>query len=94
MPGISGATRTPDSMPRERSSSTASRRAAGLGVCGSVARQAASSRVGTERLTETGTFFAIRSKRSMSRSTNGDFVSTVTGVSAASSASRISGMNR
>ena len=61
MPGISGATRTPDSMPRERSSATASRRAAGLGVCGSVARQAASSSVGTERLTETGTFFAIRS---------------------------------
>jgi hypothetical protein len=45
-------------------------------------------------LTETGSFFAIRSKRSMSRSTRGDFVSTVTGVSAASSASRISGMNR
>ncbi len=46
--------RTPESMPRRRSSATASRRAAGLGVCGSVARQASSSRVGTERLTETG----------------------------------------
>ena len=61
MPGINGAIRTPESMPRRRSSATASRRAVGLGVCGSVARQAFSSRVGTERLTETGSRFDIRS---------------------------------
>ena len=57
MPGIRGAMRTPESMPLERSSATASRRAAGLGVWGSVARQASSSRVGTERLTEIGRRF-------------------------------------
>ena len=68
-------------MPRRRSSATASRRAAGLGVCGSVARQASSSRVGTERLTETGSRFAIRSKISTSRIASGDLVRTETGVS-------------
>ena len=81
-------------MPRARSSATASSRAAGLGVCGSVARQASSSSVGTDRFTETGSFFAIRSKISTSRITSGDFVSTETGVSAASSAARISGIIR
>jgi len=81
-------------MPRRRSSATASRRAAGLGVCGSVARHASSSRVGTERLTETGSRFAIRAKISTSRITSGDLVSTETGVSASSSAARMSGIIR
>ena len=94
MPGISGAIRTPESIPRRRSSATASRRAPGLGVCGSVARQASSSRVGTERLTETGRCFAIRSKISTSRIASGDLVRTETGVSACSSAARISGIIR
>ena len=95
MPGISGAMRTPESMPRRRSSATASRRAAGLGVCGSVARQASSSRVGTERLTETASpFFAIRSNSFTSRITSGDLVRTETGVSASSSAAKISGIIR
>ena len=94
MPGISGAIRTPESIPRRRSSATASSRAPGLGVCGSVARQASSSRVGTERLTETGRRFAIRSKISTSRIASGDLVSTETGVPACSSAARISGIIR
>ena len=95
MPGISGAIRIPESIPRRRSSATASSRAPGLGVCGSVARQARSSSVGTERFTDTfSPRSRIRSKISMSRNTSGDFVSTDTGVSAASSAPRISGIIR
>ncbi len=62
-------------------------------MCGSVARQAFSSRVGTERLTETSSFFAIRSKISTSRITSEDLVRTETGVEWRSSAARISGMN-
>ena len=50
MPGISGAIRTPVSIPASCSSATASSRFRGLGVCGSVARHAFSSSVGTERL--------------------------------------------
>ena len=50
MPGISGAISTPVGMPARFSSATASNRARGLGVCGSVARHAFSSSVGTERL--------------------------------------------
>jgi hypothetical protein len=92
IPGISGAIRIPESIPRRRSSATASSRAAGLGVCGSVARQAASSRVGTERLTDTFSPAATkRSKISTSRITSGDLVSTETGVRASNNASRISG---
>jgi hypothetical protein len=60
-PGISGAIKTPELIPRSFNFATASRRARGCGVCGSVARQATSSRVGTERLTETSTRFAARS---------------------------------
>ena len=49
MPGISGAIRTPVGMPARLSSATASIRLRGCGVCGSLARQAFSSRVGIER---------------------------------------------
>ena len=49
MPGISGAIRMPVGMPARLSSATASSRARGFGVCGSVARQAFSSSVGTDR---------------------------------------------
>ena len=46
MPGISGAISTPVGMPARLSSATASIRLRGCGVCGSLARQAFSSRVG------------------------------------------------
>ena len=49
-PGISGAIRTPVRIPARFSSATASIRFRGCGVCGSVARQAFSSRVGIDRL--------------------------------------------
>ena len=49
MPGISGAIRTPVGIPARLSSATASSRARGCGVCGSVARHAFSSSVGTDR---------------------------------------------
>ena len=82
IPGISGAIRIPESIPRRRSSATASSRALGLGVCGSVSRQAFSSSVGTERFTDTRSPASRkRSKISMSRITSGDLVSTETGVS-------------
>ena len=48
IPGISGATSTLVGMPARASSATASSRAAGCGVCGSVARHARSSSVGTD----------------------------------------------
>ena len=48
-PGISGATRTPVGMPARLSSATASSRARGFGVCGSLARHAFSSSVGIDR---------------------------------------------
>ena len=64
-------------------------------MCGSVSRQAFSSSVGTERFTDTRSPASRkRSKISMSRITSGDLVSTETGVSAANSASRISGSIR
>ena len=49
IPGISGAIRTPVGIPLRLSSATASSRARGCGVCGSVARHAFSSSVGTDR---------------------------------------------
>ena len=49
IPGISGAIRIPVGMPIRLSSATASSRARGCGVCGSVARHAFSSSVGTDR---------------------------------------------
>ena len=48
IPGISGATRIPVLIPARLSSATASSRARGFGVCGSVARHARSSIVGTD----------------------------------------------
>ena len=80
MPGISGATRTPVGMPARLSSATASSRARGLGVCGSLARQAFSSSVGTERFALTSVTAAISCSRSRSRSSSGDFVSTEHGL--------------
>ena len=48
IPGISGAIRIPVRIPARLSSATASSRARGCGVCGSVARHAFSSSVGTD----------------------------------------------
>ena len=73
-PGISGAIRIPVGMPLRLSSATASSRARGFGVCGSVARQAFSSSVGTDRQALTSVTAAISFSRSRSRSTSGDFV--------------------
>ena len=68
MPGISGAIRTPVGIPARLSSATASRRAFGLGVWGSVARHAFSSSVGIERFALTLVRSPIWRRRSRSRS--------------------------
>src|SRR4051795_8784049 len=54
MPGMSGAIRIPVGIPARLSSPTASSRARGCGVCGSVARHAFSSSVGTDRFAVIG----------------------------------------
>ena len=61
-------------MPIRLSSATASSRARGCGVCGSVERHIFSSSVGTERHALTRARAAICSSRSLSRSSSGDFV--------------------
>ena len=80
IPGISGATRTPVGIPARLSSATASRRALGCGVCGSVARHAFGSSVGTDRLALIEVTAAISCISAMSRSTSGDLVSTEHGL--------------
>ena len=87
-PGHRGAISTPESIPRRRSSATASSRAPG-------SASAARSRPGllVERRhgevdRDRQALRAIRSKISMSRSASGDLVRTETGVSASSSAAR------
>ena len=62
-PGISGAIRTPVGIPSRFSSATASIRFRGCGVCGSVALQAFSSRVGIERLATN----SVRSESSLNQ---------------------------
>ncbi|HEY2602089.1 MAG TPA: hypothetical protein VGI67_11070 [Thermoleophilaceae bacterium] len=89
MPGISGATSTPVGMPARLSSPTASSRARGFGVCGSLARHAFSSIVGTERLALIEVIAAISRIRSRSRNSSGDFVSTEHGLAASRSACQI-----
>ena len=64
----------PVGIPRRLSSATASSRARGFGVCGSVARHAFSSSVGTDRHALTCVRSATWHSRSASRSTSGDFV--------------------
>ena len=88
MPGISGAIRTPVGMPARLSSATASIRLRGCGVCGSLARQAFSSRVGIERFAAK---LGICLNSSMSRSSSGDFVSTELGVRESRMASQTPG---
>ena len=94
IPGMSGATRIPVGMPAALSALTAARRARGLGVCGSVARHAPSSRVGTERFADTSVTAAISCSSGRSRSSSGDFVSTEHGVAVSRSAAQIPGMSR
>ena len=94
IPGISGATSTPVGMPARLSSPTASRRARGLGVCGSLARHASRSIVGTERFALTGATAAISLSRSRSRSTSGDFVSTEHGLRVSRNAAQTSRISR
>jgi hypothetical protein len=93
MPGISGATSTPVGMPARLSSATASRRARGFGVCGSVARQAFSSIVGTDSAAEISVCLATSSIVSRSRSSSGDLVSTEHGVRLSRSASQMPGIS-
>ena len=93
IPGISGATRTPVGIPARLSSATASSRARGLGVCGSLARHAFSSIVGTERFALMSVTAAISFIRSRSRSSSGDLVSTEHGLAASRSASQIPRMS-
>ena len=89
MPGISGAISTPVGIPARLSSATASRRARGLGVCGSVSRQAFSSRVGIDRHAVKLVRAAISSISRRSRSSRGDFVSTEQGLAASRIASQM-----
>ena len=89
MPGISGATRIPQGMPARFSSPTASSRARGFGVCGSVARHAFSSSVGTDRHALTSVTAAISRSSGRSRSSSGDFVRIEHGLRASRSASQI-----
>lgn len=81
-------------IPRRLSSATASIRARGLGVCGSVARHARSSHVGIDRSACTGARTAAATMTSASRRTSGDFVSTDAGVALAPRASHTPGMSR
>ena len=80
MPGMSGAIRIPVGMPARLSSPTAARRVFGWGVCGSLARHAFSSRVGTERFATNSVRAEICLKSSMSRRSSGDFVRTEHGI--------------
>ena len=93
MPGMSGATRIPVGIPARLSSPTASSRARGFGVCGSVCRQAFSSSVGTENDALMSATSAISRSRSRSRRTSGDFVRIEQGLRASRSASQIPRMS-
>ena len=80
-------------MPALVSSATASRRARGFGVCGSVARHAFSSSVGTDSaaLNSVRSLICLISSRSLSSS--GDFVSTEQGLAASRIASQMPGIS-
>ena len=93
IPGISGATSTPVGIPLRLSSSTASSRARGCGVCGSVARHAFSSSVGTDRHALISVTFAISFIRSRSRSSSGDLVRIEHGFAKSRNASQIPRMS-
>ncbi len=65
----------------------------GCGVCGSVARHAFSSSVGTERQALSSVRSAISRSRSMSRSSSGDLVRIEHGFAASRSTSQIPRMS-
>ena len=93
IPGISGAIRMPVGMPAAFSFATASSRALGCGVCGSVARHAFSSSVGTERHALISARSATSSIRSRSRRSSGDLVRIEHGFAASRSAAQIPRMS-
>ena len=93
IPGISGATSTPVGIPARLSSPTASSLARGLGVCGSVARQAFSSSVGTDRLALIGATSATSFISERSRKRSGDLVSTEQGLRKSRNASQMRGIS-
>ncbi len=74
MPGRIGAINTPVGMPASTNVRSASIRARGLGVPGSVVRQTSSSSVPIENAADTGACSAARSSRSRSRVINVPFV--------------------
>ena len=80
-------------MPARLSSATASSRACGCGVCGSVARQAFASSVGIDRFAWIWVTAAISFMSSMSRSSSGDFVRIEQGLRASRIASQMPGMS-
>ena len=94
MPGISGAISTPVSIPARVSSPTASSRARGFGVCGSVARHARSSSVGTDTAALKASARGDLAHQLESRSSSGDFVSTEHGLAASRRASQMPGISR
>ena len=93
IPGMSGAIRIPDGMPARLSSPTAASRVLGCGVCGSVARQAFSSSVGTDRFATNSVRFAISLKMARSRRSSGDLVRTEHGFEKSRIASQIPGIS-
>jgi len=77
-------------IPARVSAATASSLARGLGVCGSVARHAFSSSVGTESAALNSVRSAICCISSRSRSSSGDFVRIEHGFAASRIAAQIS----
>ena len=93
IPGISGATSTPVGIPARFSSPTAASRVFGCGVCGSLARHAFSSSVGTERFATNSVRAAICLKSGRSRSNSGDLLRTEHGFEKSRIASQIPGIS-
>ena len=85
MPGSTGATSTPHSMPASTSRRRASTRWRGGGVPGSLVRQARSSSVPIEKLTPMVVRFAASTSRSTSRRIMVDFVRIENGLRASES---------
>jgi hypothetical protein len=94
MPGSTGATATPASMPASTRHRTARNRWRGGGVPGSVVRQTSSSRVGIEKLTEIFARDAASASTSTSRTIIGLRVMMWNGLRAPHSASRQARVSR
>ncbi len=89
-----GATITVVGMPASASWRTASRRFAGVGARGSIARAIFPSSVVTEIAARASPRFAMRDRMSMSRVISADLVTMPTGCEVRSSTSRIERMMR